>query len=264
MSFSKGPGDLRAPFGKNEYRRSDRDLKYESYTVSCESVDTEVIDGTPLKVCQSGEGMAKITSGPHKGKIGPFQAAGADEVQRLAKSGTVTSGGFKLSHPDLDGETDEFFANSNAAAVQAVVDEWLQGQLDEDGDQLIITVTGGPLTTTPLDFAWQDDKGADRAPLEVEVSTAIVGGGTVAITTTTPGGEGATDGRGDTANIVGILDTFLPWELNYRDHHSAVCCEGTVVQGWCFERDASGARIPLTDATRDAMVGLPRLALLFK
>ena len=106
MSFSKGPGDLRAPFGKNEYRRSDRDLKYESYTVSCDSVDTEVIDGTPLKVCQSGEVMAKITSGPHKGKIGPFQAAGADEVQRLAKSGTVTSGGFKLSHPDLDGETD--------------------------------------------------------------------------------------------------------------------------------------------------------------
>ena len=40
--------------------------------------------------------------------------------------------------------------------------------------------------------------------------------------------------------------------------------EGSGAPGEAAEGDASGARIPLTDATRDAMVGLPRLALLFK
>ena len=258
MSFSKGPGDLRQPFGKNEYRRSDRDLKYESYTVSKDAVTAEMIDGVALKVMQSGEVVAKITSGPNKGKVGPFQSGGTDEVQRLSKTGTVTSGGLKVSHPDIAGETAEFSVTANAATVQAAVNAWLAGK------DAAITVTGGPVGTTPLDFTWDDDFGLDRAALVVTVSNAIVGGGTVAFTEVTPGAAGATDGREDPDNIVGILDTFLPWELNHRDHHSAVCYEGTVVQGWCFERNAAGLRIPLTDATRDAMRANPSLAHIFK
>jgi len=64
---------------------------------------------------------------------------------------------------------------------------------------------------------------------------------------------GATDGRGDTANIVGITDTFVPWRANVRDVNIGIVYEASVVKGWVFERNAAGARIPLTDATATAM-----------
>lgn len=140
-SFSKG-GGVRPPFGKNEYRRSTKGLKYNSATCAAAAVASETIDGTATKVLQSGEVMAKITSGPDIGKVGPFQA-------------------------------------------------------------------------------------------------------------------GATDGRQTAANIVGVNDTFAPWELTERDQNIAVCYEGTLKQAWCFERDSSGARIPLSNTTRDAIYGLP-------
>jgi hypothetical protein len=147
-SFTKG-GGVRPPFGKNQYMRSTKDLKFESYTVSAASVPAELVDGVSMKILQSGEFMAKITSGPEIGKIGPFQA-------------------------------------------------------------------------------------------------------------------GVADGRQTAANIVGVAETFLPWELNHRDHEMSVCYFGVLVQGWCFERDAAGARIALTNTTRDAALALPTLHLLFK
>jgi hypothetical protein len=256
MSFSKGPGDLRPPFGKNVYYRSDRDLKFDSATIAADSVVAEDIGGHLIKVMQSGEVVAKITSGPNKGKHGPFQAGGTDEVMTLSKTGTVSGGTYTISHPDLDGETANINATDNAAAIQAAVDDWLEGQ------DAAITVSGGPVSTTPVVFTWDDDFGIDRQALVVD--SAVTGGGSIAFAETTPGAEGATDGRQTAANIVGLLDTFLPWELNHRDHHASVCYEGTVVQGWCFERNAAGVRIPLTDTTRDAILANPQLALLFK
>lgn len=74
---------------------------------------------------------------------------------------------------------------------------------------------------------------------------------------------GATDGRQTTANIVGINDTFLPWQLLERDVEVAATYEATAVQGWCFERDASGVRIPLSNATADAMRGTKGLDVRF-
>lgn len=73
----------------------------------------------------------------------------------------------------------------------------------------------------------------------------------------------AADGREDTANIVGINDTFLPWQLMERDVEVATVYEASVVQAWCFERDGAGARIPLSNTTRDAMLALPNLRLRF-
>lgn len=140
-SFDKG-GAGREPFGKNTYYRSTKAVKKESYTVAADSVALEDIDGTDQKVLQSGEVMAKITSGPDAGKIGPY-------------------------------------------------------------------------STDTL---------------------------------------GVTDGRSDPANIVGINDTFLPWQLMERDVEVAVAYDVTAVQGWCFERNAAGARVTLSNTTADAMV----------
>lgn len=64
---------------------------------------------------------------------------------------------------------------------------------------------------------------------------------------------GAVDGRADTANIVGLNNTFLPWQLMERDVEVAATYECSAVQAWCIELDAGGAEIALTNATRDAM-----------
>lgn len=73
----------------------------------------------------------------------------------------------------------------------------------------------------------------------------------------------ATDGRQTLANIVGINDTFLPWQLLERDVEVAAAYQCTAVQGWCFERNAAGARIVLANATADAMRGLKKLQVNF-
>jgi hypothetical protein len=74
----------------------------------------------------------------------------------------------------------------------------------------------------------------------------------------------ATDGRQTAANIVGVVDTFLPWQLMERDVEVAVTYEATVVQAWCYELLNTGARVALTNTTRDAILALPNVALLFK
>lgn len=75
---------------------------------------------------------------------------------------------------------------------------------------------------------------------------------------------GVADGRETAANIVGLCNTFLPWQLLHRDVEVAAAYECTAVQGWCFERDAAGARIALTNATADAMRGVKGLDIHFK
>lgn len=72
-----------------------------------------------------------------------------------------------------------------------------------------------------------------------------------------------TDGRQTAANIVGLNDTFLPWQLIERDVEVAVAYECTAVQGWCIELDAAGAEIVLSNTTADAMRGTKTLDILF-
>lgn len=146
--FVKG-GTPRAPFGVNEYLRSTKDVKKDSYTFAKTGIPTETIDGDATqKVLQPGTVIAKITSGADTGKYGAYDTT-------------------------------------------------------------------------------------------------------------------ATDGRQTTANIVGINDTFLPWQLMERDVEVAVTYEATVRQAWCFQYTA-GVRAALTNTVRDAMLALPGLRLTFK
>lgn len=64
----------------------------------------------------------------------------------------------------------------------------------------------------------------------------------------------ATDGRQTAANIVGINDTFLPWQTIERDVEVGVLQTGKVVQAWCFEYDASGDMIALTNTVANDAV----------
>lgn len=75
---------------------------------------------------------------------------------------------------------------------------------------------------------------------------------------------GVTDGREDVANIVGLNDTYLPYQLEDGDQQVAVYYQAVAVQGWCSERDDTGARVVLTDTVADAMRGTKGLDILFK
>lgn len=131
-SFVKG-GGVTTPFGRNEYLRSTRNTRFESYMLAAATVTAKTIDGNPnQKILQPGTVLAKITSGPDAGKVGPYMAT-------------------------------------------------------------------------------------------------------------------ATDGRQTTSNIVGVNDTFLPWQTIDRDVEVAALQQGTAVQAWCFEYDASGNAVALTN-----------------
>lgn len=75
---------------------------------------------------------------------------------------------------------------------------------------------------------------------------------------------GATDGRGDVANLVGVNDTFEPWRLLYGDVEIGYLYHGTCVQGWCTVRNAAGARIPMTNDVADALRGIKGADITFK
>lgn len=74
---------------------------------------------------------------------------------------------------------------------------------------------------------------------------------------------GATDGRQTLANIVGINFTFLPWQALFGDDQVSVITNGTLVQAWCRELDASGAEVALANATADSLRGGKRLDINF-
>lgn len=249
----------RTPFGKNAYLRSTQDVKTESWTFAASGIPEVIIDGNVQKVLQPGTVLAKITSGTDTGKVGVFQAAGTDEVQTLTESGTITGGTYTLTV--LGATTTALAYNANAATVQAAIraaiaaDPNVSAAYKEIGDDITVTGAGG-VDTAVLTVTFNGEIGADVPA--ITANTASLTGTTPGITvaTTTPGVAGATDGRSNTANIVGICDTFLPYQLLERDCEVAVVYEATVVQAWCIEYNALGSPIALTNTTRDAMIAL--------
>jgi len=76
---------------------------------------------------------------------------------------------------------------------------------------------------------------------------------------------GVTDGRSVLTNIVGLNDTFLPWQLIERDVEIGVVYQATAVQAWCFMYTLAGAAVPvaLDNTTADAMRGGKKLQINF-
>jgi hypothetical protein len=77
-------------------------------------------------------------------------------------------------------------------------------------------------------------------------------------------GTTVTDGRQTAANIVGLNDTFLPWQLIERDVEVSAVYDCVAMQAWCLEYDNTGAAIVLTNTTADAMRGTKGLDVKFK
>lgn len=72
----------------------------------------------------------------------------------------------------------------------------------------------------------------------------------------------ALDGRQTLANIVGINDTFLPWQLLEHDEQVSVVVHGRAVQAWCIER-VSGVRTALGNTTAAGLLAKKTLDILF-
>lgn len=252
--FVKGPVGGYGPFGRNEFLRSTQDIKTESYTLSKDSVTADA-DGQ--KIFQPGTVMAKITSGPESGKVGPYQAAGTNEVQTATKTGTWSGGTYDIT---VLGVTAEGVAyNATAAAVKSAL---VAEGLDTDD----VTITGGPLSTTALVFTFVGTNagGQDQDPVVIDVTDVTGSTPDVGVVETTPGVAGATDGRQTASNIVGLDLTFVPWQLLDRDVEISVVYECTAVQAWCLEAAGDGTYVALTNTTADAMRGTKGLDIMFK
>lgn len=208
-------------------------------------------------------------------------AAVAATNESIVVTRTATGGTVDIS---LDGESTllvSVVAATTAAALKADLEEMSNVN---PGDITVTGANGGPFTITFVDGPYA---GIDAPDLAIDQTNAVGGTVTGAITpgvpavaatgatvtaVVTPGSaesdaNGATDGRQLVANIVGINNTFLPWQLLERDVEIAVLYECVAVQANCFERDAAGARVALTNDTADAIrTGAPTadLAILFK
>lgn len=75
---------------------------------------------------------------------------------------------------------------------------------------------------------------------------------------------GATDGRADVANIVGINNSYTPWQLMERDTEVAAVYGASVVTTNVTIRDASGARVPVDAPTVAATDGRNDLSIIWK
>lgn len=249
------------PFGRNVFLRSTQDIKTTSATVAASTVPARTIDGYPgQKILQPGTVLARITSGPEVGKVGPFQAAGTDEVQTITATGTWTGGTYTLTV--LGATTAAITWNANAAAIQTAVRNAVAAA-NPTYDVTTLEVTGGPLNSTPVVITYNGALGVDVAA--ATINTASVTGTTPSanVVTTTAGAPGATDGRQTAANIVGICNTFLPWQLTERDVEVAVIYEAAVVQARCIELNAAGAEIALTNGTANAMIAQKSIDIKF-
>lgn len=73
----------------------------------------------------------------------------------------------------------------------------------------------------------------------------------------------ATDGRGDVANLVGLNDTFLPYQLKDGDFEVSVVYGCVAVKEWCTQLDAAGAFVQITEAAADGLRGGQSLEVKF-
>jgi len=146
------------------------------------------------------------------------------------------------------------------------------------GDQPPIGVNNFLRSTQPGSFL-TDSRTLSSAAMPTEVGTTtgqkyLQKGEIIAKITTGPNAgkfgvfstdtTGVTDGRSDPANIVGINNSYYPYQLMDRDVEVAVVYAASVVQANVTVRDASGARIPVPNATVDALADRKDLGLIWK
>jgi len=216
----------RQPFGKNVYLRSVRDIKTESFTFYKGGIPVSLVDGSVKAVTNKviTANIATLTAAAHGFVVGETV---------FVSIGDAAFDGFRVVATVPDANNFTFVSGTATVGTAATTG----------------TATGGSPSQRKI-----LQPGSVIAKI-----TSGAGSGMVGVFQ-----AGVSDGRQTTSNIVGVNDTFLPWELDERDADIAVVYEATCVQAWCFEYNAAGVAIPLSNTTRDAIIALPAVALLFK
>src|ERR1035437_6607442 len=221
-SFTGGP-DFRTPFGINVWLRSTQDIKTVSRTVAASTLTSQTIDGfANQKYLPKGVVLALILTGADAGKVGPYQPGSGLDVSTVTITGTPTGGTFTMTLAAEGSPPDGIFSQgavtTGAIAYNAAASAVLAALAAVDGITANdFAVTGGPGPGTPYVVTAK----VGRAFAEINLvwsATASFSGGSapaIGVVNTTPGGAtaGATDGRADPRNIVGINNTFLPYQL---------------------------------------------------
>lgn len=180
-------------------------------------VEQETFRGIPLVDLGEKAGSADL--------IIPNLAAGTNEVQTLAKSGTVSGGTFKIS---FQGQTTAPIAFGETAANIITALNLLSNV--DSGD---ITATGGAAGTADVVFTFATGgryAGTD-VPLMVVDSSLLTGGGSYGITETTQGAYSTNPG--------GLTDIYaVRFGL---DGFHGVAVPGQLIQTWLPDFTTAGA-----------------------
>lgn len=153
----------------------------------------------------------------------PNLAAGTNEVQTLAKTGTVSGGTFKIS---FQGQTTAAIAFGETAANIITALNLLSNV--DSGD---ITATGGPAGTADVVFTFAGRYAGVDVPLMVVDSALLTGGGSYGITQTTAGAYSANPG--------GLTDIYaVRFGL---DGFHGVAVPGQLIQTWLPDFSTAGA-----------------------
>lgn len=165
-------------------------------TMRTVTVDLDTFDfvtGFPTKVIPAGRVLGKVTA---NSKYGPYADLGTNEVQTVTITGSPTGGTFTLTYA---GQTTAAIAYNAAASAVATA---LAALSNLDAQDIALTGGPGPGTAYVVTFIGADAGGMNQPEM---TATGSFTGGTapaVAVTTTTAGAAGATDGR---QTAVGIL-----------------------------------------------------------
>lgn len=154
-------------------------LKVSAFTEGTHYADGYFEDGLPV---------ALATSGSNSGYAVPL-AASATEVQTVTITGTPAGGTVTLT---FDGETTGTIAyNASAATVLAA----LEALSNVDVGSVVVTGGPGPGTAWVVTFSGAQYLGAN-VPVMTASGASLTGGTSpaIAVTTTTGGGSGVTDG----------------------------------------------------------------------
>lgn len=107
-------------------------------------------------------------------------SADVNELQTLAKTGTVSGGTYTLS---WNGDTTTALPVAATAADVKAALVAMSPELDADD----LTVTGGPVSSTPVAITFKGDYAAQDVPAITVDGALATGGGTLAVTETTKG-----------------------------------------------------------------------------
>jgi hypothetical protein len=177
----------------------------------------------------------------------------------MTESGTISGGTYTLT---FNGQTTTAIAyNAGPAVIQAAL-EALSNIVP--GDIIVTSPGSAGVDTVVVTITFYGNLSGNVA--QITATTTGLTGSTPGITmaTGTGGVAGAADGRQTLANIVGLNDTFLPWQLMEHEEQIACLYIGTAVQGWCLEMQADGTYVALTNTTADAMRSVKGLDVTFK